>query len=255
MRHKDLLNDVVIKLKSYPEVIWIVLVWSLADDRIQEDRWSDIDLKIAIKEWSNLEDIDLTFLNDFGDIFSYTKFFQNSSLVYRVCYSDFRKIDISLHIWNIDILWKSKILYDGTQNSNLMESLSFLEKSIWYSPLERKNDIEKQFWVISSVVVWKIMRKDFLIAYHLLLEQVKLCVELKMIERDIDDWTDVHREWSNIDLFVFNELWKINSNDELWLLDILLSNSNIFCTIMSSETNQNKKSLLEMIVEEMKKEL
>ena len=226
----------------------IILIGSLANESIKIDFWSDIDIKIITSEAiaSNYYE-DTSWLNTLWNIFTIDKNHVGIYYTIRVCFDDFRCIDIVFitineNTNNIQIPKIYKILHNTIPNiENIIEKTS--DNSYTWINIEWLKSFEKWFIHKSRVAITKVMRNDLIMAQHLTIDLARDCLVLQMNLRDIKFNTNIHRTW-----WYGNEIInEISLNAKNWkdILNHIKMYSDVFYKLLLELwiKNTNKKIL------------
>lgn len=178
----------------------VILVGSIVDDPTLVDQWSDIDLKIIIDPLIlDKYYFETSWLNKLGNVFSVECNSSEHFHTLRICLDDFRRFDITfitteslIKIENIPIYGNFKVL------KNTIFDLDKIIKKIpsnGYKKMSGKelDSFQNAFWHKAIIAITKVMRNDFLIAFHLTLDLARDCLILKMNQRDEYAGTKIHR--------------------------------------------------------------
>lgn len=169
------------------------------------DLASDLDLIIVVRDdqfphfFPNVE-----WLQPFGELFAFQQFESEFHGTLRVCFVDFRRLDIlittpsrleQLASWNNNPFWKGvQILF-----SRSAEVTQYLAQT-WQPPtptFPSQADFDgmvNAFWFKAMLAGYKVLRDDRLIAAHLALDLVRDCCVLGMILRDRATGTNIPRQ-------------------------------------------------------------
>jgi hypothetical protein len=136
------------------------------------DIFSDVDMKIRLMDNAerNIMSIVETLSERFCNIFGYEIHTHNDNDVLRVCFENG---------WRFDLTF----IYPNPKEPP-KAGISFLDN------VDRTVNA---FWFLSSMVLVKLGRKDFLIAAHLALELCQLNIVIQMLIRDEEKKADFHR--------------------------------------------------------------
>lgn len=188
-------------LKLYETVRALFLKGSIADDTIQIDTWSDIDIAIVIADDAlNMFFPTLDWLAPLGDVYTFSQSFNSYTSTTRVCFTDFRRFDCAfvresdfpeylINSNSIKILFSYSRIVDET-----------ITRAILMNPpapvvtAEQFERMSNDFWFKGMLAASKVMRNDLLIATHLALELMQDVSVLEMMLRDRKLGTSHHRE-------------------------------------------------------------
>ena len=202
-RQQSLLQHLVNLLEGNEDVLTLGLRGSLLQPE-RMDRWSDVDVLLVVRDRA-LERFfpTLDWLAPLGSIFGYEQFTYDDHWTTRVCFADFRRLDISLTTLPEFLQAKAQLrtLFPG--QSRLLISRSEAAAGALSEPTppplpsppspEEFQRIASRFWFRCAVAVVKIMRDDLLIGTHLTLELIQECCVLAMMLRDRATGTTHHR--------------------------------------------------------------
>ncbi|MDX1662917.1 MAG: aminoglycoside 6-adenylyltransferase [Candidatus Promineifilaceae bacterium] len=168
------------------------------------DSWSDVDVLLVVRQTALARFFPtLDWLAPLGPVFAYEQLDHGNRWTTRVCFDDFRRLDIALTTLTKLVEAKNQLqtLFPG--ESRLLISRSPAAADALGEPvgapvasppsLEEVQQMANSFWYKSVIAVVKIMRDDTLIATHLTLELVQECCVLGMILRDRAAGTSHHR--------------------------------------------------------------
>jgi len=168
------------------------------------DPWSDIDLKIVL---SNEPEVTTGFLDDLfkstGVVIGKEILFKEDHVVYRavVDITSFERIQmVDLNIQGI---------------KGLINTESFIDEV-------------HLFWFTHFLAAKKFMRNDYLIGTHLLLENLKRILELKMNERDLRKGTTMHRYGDQENIVEILGLQFLNFKDNKSIAEYMIRIGNRF---------------------------
>lgn len=189
------LAKLTVLLRRNKDVLSLSLYGSLANSKVEKDKWSDIDALLVVED-SALDTFypTMEWLKPLGEIFAY----QQVDYCTKVIFADFRKIDINIRtrsqIAESQAFWtKQRFIF-----SNDEEVKRILEERFktYYPPSVGSYNfpqLVEEYWYISFVAVTKLIRNDLLTSFHLTLELYKKCLELVMWLRDKEVGTNIHR--------------------------------------------------------------
>lgn len=191
-------------MQSFDAVQAMFVVGSLANDAIQPDYWSDIDLVIVVSDPAIAQFYpDTDWLMPINSIFATSHSHNPPRYTLRVCFTDMRRIDFIFLPASVFVDPNSYILLKIPEERQLLFSkipqieTRFLEKS-GVLPAEQDPDtkfstMSNDFWFKGMLAVYKVVRNDLLIALHLTLGMMQDCLVLRMMLRDRTDGTRYHR--------------------------------------------------------------
>ena len=135
------------------------------------DIFSDVDLSVLLKD-AYIFDIDVLISaleNKICAALGYEVHNHENYNVLRICFEN---------SWRFDITIKHRLTKPSSDKNDFRYNV---EKII------------NEFWFKASMALMKIGRNDFLIAAHLALELCQLNIVMKMLERDNEKNTNIHR--------------------------------------------------------------
>ena len=205
------LNDLSTCFESNQDFLAMVVFGSLAGPCY--DEWSDIDLLLVIVA-EKLRNYfpSIRWLEDFGPIYTYSQSQDQYKSVTRLCYQDFRRLDLVLttekHLRAIEI-WprnpmegKVRVIFSRSAIVDaLVKGISKPKPLNTFSD-ERFQEMVMDFRFKAMLSVYKLVRTDTLIALHLALDLVRSCAVLGMIQRDRLTGRDFHKVGGIGDQFV-----------------------------------------------------
>ncbi|MBN2393390.1 MAG: aminoglycoside 6-adenylyltransferase [Anaerolineae bacterium] len=192
--------------KRDPEVRAVILTGSLADNDVQADFWSDVDLKVILADGAvDRYHATTDWLASFGRVVGLERHTSPLIKTLRVCLEGFRRFDF-VFIAESALQVESHLLQPPCRV--LWSRLPDLEARIAPSPLMTEapnvsdSDIERMadaFWFKAAVTITKVARNDLLIGMHLALDLARDCLVLQMMRRDCEAGTTIHRTggWGN----------------------------------------------------------
>ena len=153
------------------------------------DIFSDVDMKIQLSDNKPVNFIDLAeaLSERFCKVFGYEVHNNDNSDVFRVCF---------VNGWRFDLTFS----YPKPQKP-VTFGISFSDKI--YNAVN-------QFWFLSSMVLVKLGRYDYLVAAHLVLELCQLNIVIQMLIRDEEKKTSIHKFGDREDVPVLRSLTSLN---------------------------------------------
>jgi len=203
---EDTLLELKAVLQSFRSISAAFVVGSLANEAVQEDYWSDIDLIVVVTDQVRHQFYsDTAWLAQFPPLFAVSRSQDPPRYTLRVCFSDMRRIDFifilesafqvsgTQELDRFDphrrILFSRSIEVDPVLSENTQTILPLEEQS----PDSQFSELSNDFWFKGSLAVYKIVRNDLLIAFHLALDLIRDCLVVKMMLRDRTEGTTRHR--------------------------------------------------------------
>ena len=158
------------------------------------DLYSDVDMEIYLLEGAALdvEGLVNALSERFDDIFGYETHSHDNQDVLRICFESGKRFDLTF-------IYQNK------------KELRITNKSF----LENIDSIINRFWFISSMVLTKLGRKDYLVAAHLALELCQLIIVIQMLIRDHEKNTNIHRFGDEEDVQILRSLVHSKNKDGL----------------------------------------
>ncbi len=208
MKYKTWQDDTLQQLKDllqpFDAVQAVFVVGSLANDSIQPDFWSDIDLLIAVSDPAISQFYPGTdWLKPINSVFATSHSQAPPRHTLRVCFTDMRRVDF---------IFSLASAFDDPNSMNLQcfqaghrvlfsKAPHFereLSKKAGILPSENNPDAEflalgNDFRFKGMLAVYKVVRDDLLIALHLALDLMRDCLVLRMMLRDREKDTSHHR--------------------------------------------------------------
>ena len=198
------LCELVSYLEPNKSVLALLVFGSCAEPESSFDYWSDIDLLLVLDN-SALPDYfpSTAWLEQFGSIYAYDQSGNDYKSVTRVCFEDFRRLDLVFttedSLRKIEI-WPRNPLTAGVRTvfsrSPVVDEFAghlYEQKPFSNISDERFKEMVRDFRFKSMLAVYKVVRTDLLIALHLALDQVRYCALLGMMQRDRLTGTDFHK--------------------------------------------------------------
>ena len=154
------------------------------------DVFSDVDMKITLSKNTpvNMKELITALSERFNNIFGYEIHNNSDADVLRVCFENG---------WRFDLTF----IRPGPQAPQT-------EQPSFFDNIDATMNL---FWFLSSMVLVKLGRKDYLIAAHLALELCQLNIVMQMLARDEDKKTHIHRFGDSEDVPVLYALTSLNS--------------------------------------------
>jgi hypothetical protein len=186
----------------YPdERVLALVLYGSAQREGTVDRWSDVDVLVVVREIVPFETVN--WLRPLGNIYAYEQNRGEWTYTIRLCFADMRRVDVMMMTEqqltqycerNLPRFWQpQRVLWAKTAViTNLLTSLS-TTSSFSLPTTEQFNQMVEQFWYRSTIAVYKVIRRDLLIALHLALELQQDCLVLGMMLLDRVEQTNHHR--------------------------------------------------------------
>ncbi len=188
-------------LYTHQDILALVVFGSAAQIEPKLDLWSDVDVLMVTTE----KGIDTFFpgvdwLRPLAPIYAYEQHTNGLMQTTRLCFTDMRRVDLvfitettlkethQAKFWQPGRVVFSKVSAVTEQLLKANNAPSFSLPSA--AEFER---MVEQFWYRSTVAVYKVIREDCLIAWHLSLELIQDCCVLGMMLRDRREQTNHHR--------------------------------------------------------------
>jgi predicted nucleotidyltransferase len=222
-------------LSQNSSVKQIMLYGSVAQNHLNTDMFSDCDMVIITDDDMEFFSNHLDWISEFKTVFGYEKYCEEHHITIRVCFDDFTRYDLvfykesSFKEKGKDILFKNEyeVLYSRMSCRRLTGKTFEKEKSIMES------ESVHRFWFMVVIAFCKLMRGDYLIGSHLILELMQELIVLQMKERDTKKGTSSHRYGEKEAITVFKEIESIGlvSNKES-LIRVLKKTCSVYETEM-----------------------
>ena len=183
------------------EDILALVVFGSAAKQMAIDLWSDVDvLVVTTDEGISTFFPDVEWLRPLAPIYAYEQHTNELMQTTRLCFTDMRRVDLvfmtaaALKQTDQAIFWQpGRVVFSKV--SAVTQQLLKANNAPSFS-LPSAADFERmleQFWYRSTVAVYKVIREDWLIAWHLSLELIQDCCVLGMMLRDRREQTNHHR--------------------------------------------------------------
>jgi hypothetical protein len=204
--HTTVIGHIAHFFEQDPDVCAVILTGSLADDGVQADIWSDIDVKVIMADHSVARYFTTTdWLEPFGRIVGIERHTSPFAKTLRACLEGFRRFDL-VFIAESALRGEPHLLQQPCVV--LWSTLPDIEAQIAPRPPAPEYcdvtsaDIERfadPFWFKATVAIAKVARNDLLIGAHLALDLARDCLVLQMMRRDREKGTTIHRTggWGN----------------------------------------------------------
>lgn len=187
--------------KSYEAIRALLLKGSIADDTIQTDTWSDIDVTVVVADDAlNTFFPMLDWLAPPGSVYTFSQSSNSHASTTRVCFTDFRRMDCvfvresdfpeyQINSNSIKILFSYSRIVDETITQAIL-----MNPPVPVVTAEQFERMANDFWFKGMLATSKVMRNDLLIATHLTFELMQDVCVLEMMLRDRKLGTSHHRE-------------------------------------------------------------
>jgi predicted nucleotidyltransferase len=189
------------QLYANEDVVALVVFGSAARGEATIDLWSDVDLLLITTD-EGLASFFPTveWLRPLADIYAYEQQSNDLTHTTRICFTDIRRVDLvfmtatALKQYDQATFWQpGKIVFAKVSAvSEKLRQTSHISAFSLPSAEDFRRMVE-QFWYRSTVAVYKVIRDDWLIAWHLSLELIQDCCVLGMMLRDRQGQTNHHR--------------------------------------------------------------
>ena len=178
----------------------LLLVGSLAQRGAAPDEWSDLDLLLLVRDHALPRYYpDTAWLRTLGEPWAWE---QPGGGVTLMRFADLRRLDLvikpesdlpSIGEWGRRLLGAGhRVLFSRSPELHAALARGLPRPAYSPPPPERLEEMASKFWFAASVVVYKVVRGDLLIASHLALELQRDCLALAMMLRDRDAGTTHH---------------------------------------------------------------
>ena len=168
------------------------------------DEWSDVDLLLVVGDQTKEKFYPLlNWLDPIGTIYTYNQSSGVFSSTTRVCFEDFRRLDILIVTESMLARleeWERVPFQNGLQpifsRSPITDSIFIRKAFPDPAPLPELNQLEailNEFLFKGALAVIKVVRGDLLIAFHLCLDLLRDCCLLQMILRDRQEGRTYHK--------------------------------------------------------------
>ena len=193
-----------------PDAKAFVLSGSLAVADVQEDAWSDVDVKIILADyaWDHYY-TSTAWLSPFGRLIGAEWHENPLAKTLRVCLEGFKRFDLTFiaesavqngTVWEHDLFHSSDVVL-WSKLPGLETRIASLPSPVEYQdmPQEGVEGMVDAFWFKAAVAITKVVRNDLLIGLHLALDLARDSLVLQMIRRDREKQTTIHRtgDWGN----------------------------------------------------------
>jgi len=178
-------------IREYFPVNEACLAGSLLDPETL-DIYSDVDLKVSLADNTsvNIKQFVAELNEQFYGVFGYQIMYNADNDVLRICFDNGWRFDISFYYPPVPFAPPAPPA-PSTRDDGFFDKID----SVVY-----------EFWFISSMVLVKLGRGDYLIAAHLALELCRLTVVVQMLIRDEEKKTNIHRFGGREDVPVLRSL-------------------------------------------------
>ena len=182
------------------EDILALVVFGSAAKQMAIDLWSDVDvLVVTTDEGLSTFFPEVEWLRPLAPIYAYEQPSSERTHITRLCFTDMRRVDLvfmteaalkqsdQAKFWQPGRVVFSKVPAISEQLLKANRASPFSLPS----PAEFERMVE-QFWYRSTAAVYKVIREDWLIAWHLSLELIQDCCVLGMMLRDRREQINYH---------------------------------------------------------------
>ena len=186
----------------YPqeEILALVVFGSAAQPGASLDPWSDVDALIIIKDKALSSYFpSVEWLRPFAPIYAYEQHTSEFTRTTQLCFSDMRRVDFvfmtepALKKDKPVKFWQPGRVVFSKETAVAQQLLKPAHISPFSLPSPSQfESLVNQFWYRSTVAVYKVIRDDWLIAWHLSLELIQDCCVLGMMLRDRQEQTNHH---------------------------------------------------------------
>jgi len=156
--------------------------------------------------------------------------------VTRVCFTDFRRIDLVIicesvvaqQNWSSKFSGGTRLLFSRESSVERLLAMTQVQPP---PPLITPDEFERmlqQFWYKAVMATTKVVRNDLLIALHLALELLQECCVLQMLLRDRVSGTNQHRDGGIGNVFVTQLEGMPPTYSAVSILDMLEQSSRLF---------------------------
>lgn len=198
------IRDLIALLQLDKDVLSVIVSGSCALSSIKKDAWSDVDLLVVVSEHAiNRYFPALDWLQALGDIYAFEQNANQFTYTSRICFTDFRRLDIVLTTelaleqidsWNSGSFWNStRTLFSRSTLVDTILARKFERPKPSQISAEQFQAMANRFWFKATIAVTKVVRNDLLIALHLSLDLARDCCVLAMLLRDRAAGTNYHR--------------------------------------------------------------
>jgi predicted nucleotidyltransferase len=246
------IRDLVALLQLNEEVLSVVVSGSCALSSIEKDAWSDVDLLVVVSEHAISRYFPaLVWLQALGEIYAFEQNANQFTYTTRVCFTDFRRLDIVLTTefaleqidsWDSVSFWNGTLtLFSRSTRVNTILARNF--EPLNPSPIsaEQFQAMANRFWFKATIAATKVVRDDLLIALHLALDLGRDCCLLAMLLRDRDAGTNYHRHGGAGNDFVEQLQTAKSSYDALGILDGIEQSSIAFDSLAAQWSSDYKE--------------
>ncbi len=198
------IQDLVTLLQPDEDVRAVVVYGSCAFSSTEKDAWSDVDLLVVVRERAVSRYFPvLDWLQTLGEVYAYEQNANQWTCTARVCFSDFRRLDIvfttesaleQIDSWDSISFWNGTFtLFSRSILVNTILARRFERPKLAPISAEQFQVMTNRFWFKATLAVTKVVRDDLLIALHLALDLARDCCVLAMLLRDRATGTNYHR--------------------------------------------------------------
>lgn len=188
------------------EVRAVLLAGSVADDDVQADVWSDVDVKVILTDQAVERYYATTdWLEPWGYVVGLERHDSPSVKTLRVCLEGFQRFDFvfiaesTLRQSPYLLRQPCKVLWSRLPDLETYIAPRSPESEYHNVADADLNPIADLFWFKATVAITKVARNDLLIGMHLALDLARDCLVLQMMQRDREKGTTIHRTggWGN----------------------------------------------------------
>lgn len=264
----DLLSKVISYFEPNEDIVGLLLFGSYSKPESDFDYWSDLDILLVVKhEQSKKFFPTVAWLDAFGKLYTYTQSADEFKCTTRTCFENFNRMDFVItteeNLMKLD-QWSHVPFADGAtlvfSRSNVVDEVA--RQSL--QPREFSPATEDQFLGLvrdfrfkSMLAVYKVVRRDLLIALHLAQDLIRDCCVLGMLLRDRAAGTNIHKHGGTGNQLVAQLETAQKPFTTLGILDSIQASNELFEKLAAewSNTYQENRHLLLEWIEKAKLEL
>ena len=202
---EGILDNLIAYFEPNKDVLGLVLFGSLSKTEFNPDEWSDIDILAVVKEGKINEFFPaIEWITSFGKLYTYSQSADDFKCTTRVCFENFNRIDFvitsegklaEMNKWlSVPFSSAAQVIFSRSERIDEIAHQGFVENPISAATQEQFLELVRDFRFKSMLAVYKVVRKDLLIALHLAQDLVRDCSVLGMMLRDRATGTNIHKQ-------------------------------------------------------------
>ena len=200
-----MLDNLISYFEPNQNVLGLLLFGSLSQTKFNHDEWSDLDILVVVKEGKINEFFPaIDWITSFGKLYTYSQSADDFKCTTRVCFENFNRIDFvitsegklaEMNKWSsLPFSPAAQVIFSRSEMIDEIVRQGFVENPLSAPTQEQFLELVRDFRFKSMLAVYKVVRKDLLIALHLAFDLVRDCSVLGMLLRDRATGTNIHKQ-------------------------------------------------------------